>query len=186
MHTVFFLTMGPPPLLFLLPRYACILLHRLFFHLAANSTARGLLGETYFSSSDSNFDDEGDEKDLSGVAGAKSDVPTEMTAAANIISEVEMLMPPREISFVTAEAQDENAAVDLEVNDVDSCLDALLEETLQKNRATKEATMGGDNVGSSSANNAEEDEKLRANRRKRAKLLSSHFKQQLEEQNIKS
>ncbi len=183
-------------LLFLLSHYACTL-YCLFFHCTANSTARGLLGETYFSSSDSSSssedEEEGDEKNPSGGDVKLLDVSTEMTAAVNTSEELETL-PPRKknkINFVKAEAQDENVIVDdLEVVSVDSCLDALLEKTLQKkNRATKRAPMMGENgLGSEppTNNNAQEyEEKLRANRRKRAKLLSNHFKQQSAGQNMK-
>ncbi len=170
-------------LLFLLSHYACTL-YRLFFHSAANSTARGLLGETYFSSSDSGSEDEGDDEKKNPSGAAKPDVSTEIRAV-NTSEEVEKLLPPREISFVTSEAQDENIVDNLEVVSVDSCLDALLEKILQKNRVTK-AAMGENILGSEPANNSQEEEKLRANRRKRAKLLSSHFKEQSAGLNMKS
>ncbi len=170
----------PPPLLFLLSWYACTL-HRLFFHLA-NSTARGLLGDTYFSSSDSGSEDD-DEKNPSGAA--KSDASVEMIETDT--NGVEKLLPPREMSFVTAGKTEDENGDDLEVVNVDNYLDVLLEKTLHKNRATKKTAMGENDGGSGTANNdEEEEEKLRAQRRKRAKLLSSHFKQQLAGQNVKA
>eukprot|EP01084_Bolivina_argentea_P259098 437067_1 len=176
--TVF--SLWPPPLLFFLSWYACTL-HRLFFHLA-NSTARGLLGETYFSSSDSDSEDD-NEKNPSGAA--KSDAFGEMIETDT--SGVEKLLPLREMSFETAEKTEDQNGGDLEVVNVDNYLDVLLEKTLHKNRATKKTAMGENDGGSGAANNDQEEEgKLRAQRRKRAKLLSSHFKQQLAGQNVKS
>ncbi len=166
------------PLLFLLSCYACTL-HRLFFHLA-NSTARGLLGATYFSSdSDSESDNE---NNPTGTAKSVESVEMIETDASG----VEKLLPPREMSFVIAEKAEQNGDGS-EVANVGNYLDVLLDNALHKNSAAKKKTMGENGrVGGVANSDQEEEEKLRSQRRKRAKLLSSHFKQQLEGQNVKS